>query len=357
MPKIYSKGAVLLSGRYEVLDYLDEGGMQEVYLASDLVFRRTLVIKVPKIDSAIKRFKNSAQLSARVTHPNLAKTYDYFEENGRAHLVEEYINGGNLSAVLTERVEAVDPFLVARILNNVAQGLAAAHHLGIVHRDLKPSNLMLSGSFQRFSVKITDFGVAKMAEEEIGFALAGGGGTIAASKTAVGHLPYMSPELIAEPSKVRRPSDIWAVGALAYELLSGIKPYGEGLVAVSRIMAAEPLVVPNYVQVSRQFNALGNQTFEIIVRCMNVDAEKRPSADDLKEMSGNLCYGEAPRCWGRVSSRGATTGKIVLDSGEQIFFHDESVYGPKVRDGDEVLIAAFDGAPYKRAQPVLKKKR
>jgi serine/threonine protein kinase len=270
MGRVYI-GGEMLGGRYEIESYIDEGGMQEVYLARDRVFGREVVVKVPKNDSAVKRFKTTAVLSARVTHPNIAMTLDYFEEQGLAHLVEEYLPGGNLSDALMSHIEALDPHLVAKLLNHLSKGLAAAHHVDVVHRDLKPSNIVLNGDLSRFTPKITDFGVAKMAQEAMAIAVEGGASSITASKTAIGHLPYMAPELIEDAGRVRKPSDIWAIGALGYEMLSGTKPYGQGLLAVTAIMAAEPLTLPKFVSRSRDFRSLGCAVFTVIAACVKRD--------------------------------------------------------------------------------------
>jgi eukaryotic-like serine/threonine-protein kinase len=342
--------------RYIIDRYLDEGGMQEVYLATDSIFNREVVVKVPKNESAIKRFKRSARLSAKVTHPNVAKTFDYVEQNGVAHLVEEYIRGGNLSDTVVRTVEAVDPYLVARLLHHLARGLSASHAEGVVHRDIKPSNVVLDGHLSDdfpFVPKITDFGVAKMAEETLAEAVEGGETTITTSATALGMIPYMAPELINDPREVVPASDIWALGAVAYEMLAGKKPFGDGFKAVGEILSDKDLKRPSYIDRS-DFEKAGDDVFSVIQACLEREVSKRPDAVKLVELTSSLCYGVSPRRRGVVTGRKWQMGTITSDEGERIFFHSDCVYGPQPRVGESVVFASFDGEPMPRAFPVLK---
>lgn len=185
-----------LGGRYKVKAHIGAGGMQEVYEAYDLLLCRSVALKVPKNKSAEKRFQRSAIVSAKVNHPNVAKTLDYLEEGKRAYLVEELVEGKDLSRVMREDMVIIDPMRTAYIFHRLAKGLAASHHAGVIHRDLKPSNVIAVGGSLLQEVKITDFGIAKMAEEEIADAVEGGDESLTASDTAIGALPYMAPEMI-----------------------------------------------------------------------------------------------------------------------------------------------------------------
>ena len=219
----------LVGGRYEIMQRVGEGGMQTVYEAKDRLLLRTVALKVPKNTSAKKRFKRSAVVSARVNHANVAKTLDYVEEGERSFLIEEFIDGMDLSRVLKEKMLRLDPLMAARVFHRLAKGLAASHHAGVIHRDLKPSNIMAVGSERLEEIKITDFGIAKMAEEELAEAIEGGNESITASQTGIGALPYMAPEMIELMRDAGKPADIWSLGALTFELLVGEKPFGAGL--------------------------------------------------------------------------------------------------------------------------------
>jgi serine/threonine-protein kinase len=157
-----------VGGRYEVKDWIGAGGMQNVFHAVDLVFSRDVALKVPKDDATIRRFQNSAIVSARVNHTNVAKTLDYVEDTTGYYLIEELVSGADLSRIVPDILPALPPGACAKVLHQLAKGLAASHAAGVVHRDLKPSNIMVAGGLAFTEVKITDFGIAKMAEAEIG---------------------------------------------------------------------------------------------------------------------------------------------------------------------------------------------
>ena len=167
--------------------------MQEVYKAHDLVLRRDVALKAPKNSSAEKRFKRSAVLSAKVNHPNVAKTLDYFETTSRPYLIEEFIIGSDLRKVFLEKCHCSTHIWPAHVFHHLSKAIAASHHVGVVHRDMKPSNIMINGGFEISVIKVTDFGIAKMAEEELAEAATGGEESITGSQTMVGALPEHGP--------------------------------------------------------------------------------------------------------------------------------------------------------------------
>lgn len=348
----HQKGA-LVSGRYEIIDFLGEGGMQFVYRALDQVLERHVALKTPKNTSAEKRFQRSAVVAAKVNHPNVAKTLDYVEEAGRPYLIEEVIEGSDLDCALLRRVSCLDPYLAARVFHYLAKGLAAAHHAGVVHRDLKPTNVMVSGAFQLDHIKITDFGIAKMADEELTEAAEGGEASLSMSATAVGALPYMSPEAIDTPRQVKFPTDVWSVGAMMYQILTGALPYGGGLRAVRNILEAKPLEFPDFLTSNRQFSPLAQQLKDIIVQCMQKDDSLRPSADDLVRLTSKLCYPISPRFEGVVREIRHNAWGFIETPGPDVFFHLSSVYGARPAPGDTVLFSKYRGGGAERAHPVL----
>jgi serine/threonine-protein kinase len=339
-----------VAGRYDVVEYVGAGGMQEVYRANDGVMIREVALKVPKNASAERRFKRSAMLSARVSHPNAAKTLDYLEYQGRPYLIEEFIDGEDLWA-LRERLPLMDPSLAAHLFHHMARGVAASHHVDVVHRDLKPSNIMVARNLTFSFVKITDFGIAKMSEEEIATAAEGGDESITGSQTMMGALPYMAPEMIQSPRTTGKASDIWAIASVAYELLTGKKPFGKGLLAVPQIMNG-PLPTPPAFK--PQFRGLGEALSEILKKCWERDPEKRPTADALVQMCGDLCYPLTPRAEGTLHFKPfASAGFIGTPNGD-VFFHFASVYGQAPKVGDRVCFASFPGYPSPRAHPVIR---
>lgn len=342
-----------ISSRYKVVDFLGEGGMQFVYEAVDQVLDRHVALKTPKNKSAEKRFKRSAVVSAKVNHPNVAKTLDYVEEAGRSYLIEELISGKDLDGALLKKVACLDPYLAARVFHYLAKGLAAAHHAGVVHRDLKPTNVMVAGGFQLEQIKITDFGIAKMADEELIEAAEGGEASLSMSATAVGALPYMSPEAIDTPREVKFPTDIWSLGAMMYQLLTGALPYGSGLRAVRNILEARPAEFPAFLTSNRQFAPLAEQIKNIILQCMHKDPSLRPDADMLVQLTSDLCYPISQRLEGKIREIRHNAWGFINTTGPDVFFHLSSVYGARPVDGAHVLFSKYRGGGAERAHPVI----
>lgn len=346
----------VIGERYQIERYIDEGGMQFVYAAKDMLSSRIVALKTPKNKSAIKRFRRSAVVAAKVNHPNVAKTLDYIKQGDSRYLVEELIVGADLSKALLRKTAFLDPYLSAKVFHHMAKGLAAAHHAGVIHRDLKPTNVMVVGGYSLSELKITDFGIAKMAEEELAEAAEGGDHTLTTSQTAVGALPYMAPEAIDTPKHVTRAADIWSLGAMIFHLITGQLPFGSGLKAVQKILAAERPEVPQFVLSSPQFAPLAGELLDMSFACLQKDPTKRPTADDLVNRCGLLCYTVTPRVEGVIRRVDyGSYGFINTESGD-VFFHMESVFGPppKPTEGDQVVFSAYAGGGSPRAYPVLK---
>ena len=346
-----------IQGRYEIVGLIGKGGMQYVYRAKDMLLGREVALKTPQNNSALKRFARSAIVSAQVNHPNVAKTIDYIETEERPYLVEELIVGEDLEHALLTHVKQLDPYLVARVFHHLAKGLAASHHAKVLHRDIKPANIMVENGYQVAAIKITDFGIAKMAEEVINEAVEKGEDSISASSTAVGALPYMAPESILDHKSVTLAADIWSVGALAYTLLTGEKPFGVGLKAVTKIVEARLPEYPSFLNAKTQFAPLVGSLCRIIELCLQKEPAKRPTADELVTECGKLCYPIADRHFGTVRRLlySGTCGFISSQSGD-VFFHQASVYGQatSVAPGDKVMFSAFHGGGADRAHPVVK---
>jgi eukaryotic-like serine/threonine-protein kinase len=352
---VHSTADVLID-RYKIVKYVAEGGMQQVYMATDLVFNRRVALKVPKNSSAEKRFARSARVSAKVVHANVAATFDYFDSGPKSYLIEEFIDGQTLWDRLDTDFEMLDPHLAAHVIHHLAKGVAASHHAGVFHRDLKPSNIMVSRDPGLRSAKITDFGIAKMAEEEIADAFKDKESTTG-SQTVMGALPYMAPEMIINQKSASLPADIWALGAILYQLISGNLPFGRGLGAVPAIVAAQLPAKPALFDLKPQFSPLTNDLWAIVVACLQKDPTNRPNADQLVDLCTKLCYSNAPRRTGTIESyKSVGRGKwgfIEVDGGGTVFYHADSFYGSSIEVGKRVSFADFDGAPRPRAFPIL----
>ena len=350
-----------IGGRYEIEKFIGEGGMQEVYKANDLAFNRFVAVKVPKNPSATKRFRRSAEVSAKVNHPNVAKTLDYLETKTAFYLVEEFIKGADLQKRLNTEFLYLDPHLAAHVFHHVAKGVAACHHVDVFHRDLKPSNMMVSGDPSVRVLKLTDFGIAKMAQAEIDEAMEGAEGgdtqTITGSQTVVGALPYMAPELIQDSKNATKAADIWSLGAILFYLLCGEKPFGSGLAVIAKILKEElPAKESLFKNPNSQFSPLLDELWIIIEQCMQKKADARPTADQLVQKLSAICYSTAERQLGVIYNykvHRAPWGFIRTDDMDDYFFHKSSFYGANPSDGAKVNFAPFLGKPNARAFPVL----
>ncbi|MFT4028438.1 MAG: Stk1 family PASTA domain-containing Ser/Thr kinase [Protaetiibacter sp.] len=204
----------LIDGRYQVRSRIARGGMATVYLATDLRLERRVAVKVMHShladDSQFKqRFIQEARSAARLAHPNVVNVFDQGQDEDSAYLVMEYLPGITLRDLLQEH-GALTAEQTIDIAESVLAGLAAAHRAGIVHRDLKPENVLLADDGR---IKIGDFGLARAASANT-----------ATGAALLGTIAYLSPELVTRGIADAR-SDIYAVGIMMYEMLTGEQPY------------------------------------------------------------------------------------------------------------------------------------
>lgn len=352
---ILAAGATV-GDRYTVEAEIGRGGMQEVYRAHDEILQRTVALKVPQDARVARKFRESAILSARVNHPNVAKTLDYFEdEGGLFHLVEEHIDGLDLKRVISQ-FHRLDPHTVAHVLHHVARGVSASHRAGVVHRDLKPSNIMVAGGLAFRGLKITDFGIAKMAAHEVDEAVSGGEETTRRSRTVMNALAYVAPEVVDAPRTASMPSDVWAAAAIAWELLTGDPPFGSGLRALKQLFSGRTPTLPSAVSAHAQFGPLSRELADLILSCLNRDAAARPTVPELVSRCNDLCYLPPVREKGVIENyRASSFGFIRAAAGDSVFFHTQNVVGDGARPpaGTDVWFTRFDGSPRPRAMPVV----
>jgi serine/threonine-protein kinase len=204
-----------LAGRYEIFDVVGQGGMGRVYRATDTVLGGEVAIKTlrPSVladDAELREwFKREVRLSRRITHPNVVRTHDYGDDDGLLFITMEYVTGVSLRSLLASRQRLSVESTLA-IGEQLCRALAAAHAEGVVHRDVKPDNVLLSADG---AVKVMDFGIAQLVADE-------GDGTT----DGAGTLGYSAPEqLLSEP--VGPAADLYAVGVLFFECLTGTLPY------------------------------------------------------------------------------------------------------------------------------------
>jgi serine/threonine protein kinase len=218
---LYDRVVVALGDQYELEGEIGHGGMSVVYRARDRRLNRPVAIKVlpPELahDSAIRaRFTREAQTSAQLAHAHIVPIYDVGDRNEIAYFVMPIITGGNLGALLAR--EPRPPFEEARrLLAEVADALAYAHQRGVIHRDIKPDNILLDGDSGR--AMVTDFGIARAVEV---------GTRLTVTGIAVGTPTYMSPEQAVGEREVDGRSDIYSLGVVAYQMLTGRVPFSAG---------------------------------------------------------------------------------------------------------------------------------
>jgi len=225
-------------GRYYLSERLGEGGMAVVYKALDTRLERDVAIKIIRsgafptdaIGEILIRFEREAKSLARLSHPNIVKVHDYGEHEGSPYLVMEYLPGGTLKKLLVKPVFWQD---AVRLLLPIARSVAYAHDQGILHRDIKPANILITESGEPM---LSDFGVAKLFESDQATALTGSG-------MAIGTPEYMAPEQWTGTTSPL--SDLYSLGIVLYEMVTGRKPYmADTPAAVLIKQATEPLPSP-----------------------------------------------------------------------------------------------------------------
>ena len=220
----------LIAGRYELEKLVGSGGMSNVFRAHDRLLERTVALKIlheqyTRDEDYVERFRHEARAVAQLAHPNIVTVIDRGEQEGRQFIVFEYIDGDNLKELSNRGPLEVREAI--RLTLQVARALAFAHERGLVHRDVKPQNVLLNEDGQ---AKVTDFGIARSLDVH-GMTQTG---------TVLGTSDYIAPEQ-ARGQKVDPRTDIYSLGVVLYELLSGEVPFsGDNFVAVAMRHVNEP---------------------------------------------------------------------------------------------------------------------
>ena len=306
-------------GRYVLESRIAVGGMGEVWQATDTVIGRHVAIKILKDEflgdpGFLERFRGEARHAALVNHEGIANVYDYGEEDGSAYLVMELVPGEPLSAIL-EREKTLSIDKVLDIIGQTAAALAAAHAAGLVHRDIKPGNMLITPEGR---VKITDFGIARIADQV----------PLTATGQVMGTVQYLSPEQ-ASGHPASPATDVYSLGIVAYECLAGKRPFsGESQVAIamSHINDVPPPLPDTIAEPVRN----------LVMSCISKKPEERPknaallaracvalrkgdvqaAAEAVPAVLGGLAPDDATMVMQRTAATGATTVLSLPDGAD-----------------------------------------
>lgn len=324
-----------LEGRYEIVDRIGEGGMADVYRANDIVDGKPVAVKILKKEFAeneefLRRFRNESKATALLNHPNIVKIYDVGFSDRIQFIVMEYIDGITLNEYI-EQSGVLDWRDAVHFVTQILRALQHAHSKGIVHRDIKPQNIMM---LRDGTIKVMDFGIAKFAREE------GKTGT----DKAIGTVHYISPEQ-ARGAATDAKSDLYSVGVMLYEMLTGKKPFDhENPVSVAVMhMQADPKP-PRSIRAD-----IAPGLEEIILKAMQKDPTDRYQSardmmDDLESFKENtaIVFGYIPQLEDNAapaeSAKGKLSGAVTTEPAEaedQRYDEDEDDDDEDDEDEDE----------------------
>lgn len=261
-----------ISDRYQIIKAIGEGGMANVYLAYDTILDRNVAVKVLRGDLAgdekfVRRFQREALSASSLTHPNIVEVYDVGEDNGQYYIVMEYVEGRNLKDLVKKRGKLTISEVID-IMLQITDGMSVAHDSYIIHRDIKPQNIMI---LENGLVKIMDFGIA----------MAMNSTQLTQTNSVMGSVHYLPPEQ-ANGKGATLQSDIYSMGIVMYELLTGSLPYrGDNAVEIALKHLKEPLP-----SIRASLPNIPQSIENIIIRATAKNPKNRYS--DAREMHNDL---------------------------------------------------------------------
>ncbi len=261
-----------INDRYQIIKTLGEGGMANVYLAHDTILDRNVAVKVLRGDLAndekfVRRFQREALSASSLSHPNIVEMYDVGEDDGQYYIVMEYVDGKTLKQVLKARGKLSVPEVVD-IMLQLTDGMAHAHDAYIIHRDIKPQNIMILSNGM---IKITDFGVATALNST----------QLTQTNSVMGTVHYLPPEQAQGKGSTIK-SDIYSMGIMMYELLTGLVPYkGDNAVEIALKHLKEPLP-----SVRKKDSSIPQSIENVIIKATAKNPKNRYT--DAREMHQDL---------------------------------------------------------------------
>ena len=319
----------IIGNRYQIMESIGTGGMAEVYKAFDTFLNREVAVKILRAqytddEGFVSRFRQEAQSAARLIHPNIVNVYDVGRDDDSYYIIMEYVKGRTLKELISAE-GALDPMTAVIIAHGIASALKHAHSRGIIHCDIKPHNILLD---ENNNPKVADFGIARAITTA----------TMTYTASVVGSVHYLSPEQV-RGEKVSAQSDLYSLGILLFEMLTGCLPYtAETPVAVALMHVRErmPLV--------REVNSNVPLVLEkIVAKALAKDKEERyASADEFLQdleyaadvLSGNIEYNEKDRVF--IADDSPVIAEAALDETIRI---DRTAYADQLSPHDEDAIA------------------
>ncbi len=296
-------------GQYRLKKKIGEGGMGKVYLAKHAMLRRPTAIKLIRADESegqhVARFEREVQMTSSLTHPNTISIYDYgVTPEGVFYYAMELLRGYDLGQVVTES----GPLPEARVIHTLRQAcgsLAEAHALGLIHRDIKPANIMLCEQGGVFDfVKVLDFGLVRHMEQSESVALT-------QAESITGTPLYLSPEQIVSPDKLDERSDIYALGAVGYYLLTG-EPVFTGYTPLE--VCSQHISTPPERPSSRIGRQVTPDLEALILQCLAKDRDDRPAGAEALMQALEACA-DAPK-WKAADARAWWAARAVSEGGD-----------------------------------------
>ena len=327
------KTGTRISDRYKIIGKIGSGGMANVYLAQDLILERQVAVKMMSLtfnedeeSDNLRRFQREALSTTELIHPNIVNIYDV-GEGERPYIVMEYVEGTDLKKYIQEN-HPIPYSKVIKIMSQILSGISYAHRNGVIHRDIKPHNILID---KEGTVKITDFGIAVALSQN----------SITQTNSILGSVQYISPEQ-ARGNMVTKQSDIYSLGIVLYEMLTGVVPF-EGESAVSVALKHFQSPIPSL----REFDTRIPQPLENVVL--------RAAAKDAKDRYGSVSEMQADLETSLDSSRRNEEIFVPADINEEdtLIMKEPLVAAERenLADGQTAVILEPDKKPEKKKKP------